>query len=349
MAYASETHAGDAGHGGQPVGRPVASAANWLGAVVSLALVAGVGVWGYKLLVRDVSGIPVVKANSDPMRVAPDDPGGLPAEHMGFSVNSVAGTGLAEAPADTLRLAPPPAGLAEEDVPLGSVRAEARPETAPESPETLALASVPAGTEAPEVQADGTAQSLADRAVAADLSENDAIQALANQIAAGIKPLTEQDLSNAPEVTTQLSDPDADAAVDTAPNPLAALPGVARSPRPAIRPRGLQTASLSPAIVPVALNASEAEIAADAVPVGTRLVQLGAYESPEVARAEWDRLNARFGDYLQDKSRIVQKASSGGRTFYRLRAMGFDDIADARRFCAAFVAGRADCIPLVTR
>jgi hypothetical protein len=45
----------------------------------------------------------------------------------------------------------------------------------------------------------------------------------------------------------------------------------------------------------------------------------------------------------------VQKASSGGRVFYRLRAMGFDDLGDARRFCSALVAENADCIPVVTR
>jgi hypothetical protein len=60
-------------------------------------------------------------------------------------------------------------------------------------------------------------------------------------------------------------------------------------------------------------------------------------------------LNGRFGAYLEGKSRIVQEASSGGRTFYRLRAHGFIDIADARRFCSALVAENADCIPVVTR
>jgi len=35
---------------------------NYAGAAVSLALIVGVGVWGYKLVVRDVSGIPVVRA-----------------------------------------------------------------------------------------------------------------------------------------------------------------------------------------------------------------------------------------------------------------------------------------------
>jgi len=68
-----------------------------------------------------------------------------------------------------------------------------------------------------------------------------------------------------------------------------------------------------------------------------------------VARQEWDRLSDRFGEYLEDKNRVIQKAQSGGRTFYRLRALGFADLSDARRFCSALVAEKAECIPVVTR
>ena len=88
---------------------------------------------------------------------------------------------------------------------------------------------------------------------------------------------------------------------------------------------------------------------ADAVPIGSKLAQLGAFDSAETARGEWDKLNLRFGDYLGDKTRVVQKATSGGRTFYRLRAMGFADIADARRFCAVLAAEKAECIPVTLR
>jgi hypothetical protein len=52
---------------------------------------------------------------------------------------------------------------------------------------------------------------------------------------------------------------------------------------------------------------------------------------------------------LTGKTRIVQAAQSGGRTFYRLRAMGFADEADSRRFCSALVAERAACIPVAVR
>jgi hypothetical protein len=99
----------------------------------------------------------------------------------------------------------------------------------------------------------------------------------------------------------------------------------------------------------IATPATVTELAADSLPKGTRLVQLGAFDTPQTARAQWDTLNGRFGAYLDGKSRVIQEASSGGRTFYRLRAHGFEDIADARRFCSALVAENADCIPVVTR
>ena len=88
---------------------------------------------------------------------------------------------------------------------------------------------------------------------------------------------------------------------------------------------------------------------ASAVLPGTNLVQLGAYDSPDVARQEWARLEARFESFLLGKQRVIQSAQGGGRTFYRLRAVGFADISDARRFCAALTAEGAGCIPVVAR
>lgn len=85
------------------------------------------------------------------------------------------------------------------------------------------------------------------------------------------------------------------------------------------------------------------------LPAGTRLVQLGAFDSAEVAREQWDILSARFEDYMGGKSRVIEKAQTGGKTFYRLRAMGFADLADSRRFCSVLMAAKAACIPVATR
>ncbi len=92
-------------------------ATNLIGAAISLGLVIGVAIWGYKLLVRDVTGIPVVRALEGPMRVQPENPGGDAADHQGLAVNAVAADGTAAPPADTLILAPRPVDLTGEDQP----------------------------------------------------------------------------------------------------------------------------------------------------------------------------------------------------------------------------------------
>ena len=75
---------------------------NFLGTAGSLFLVAGIGVWGYELVMRDVSGVPVVRAIEGPMRVQPEHPGGEPADNQGLAVNAVAAQGVASPPADQL-------------------------------------------------------------------------------------------------------------------------------------------------------------------------------------------------------------------------------------------------------
>lgn len=138
---------------------------NYAGAALSLALIAGVGFWGYKLIVRDVSGIPVVRAMEGEMRVLPDNPGGDVALYTGLAVNEVAAVGEAGGPEDRLVLAPATSGLAQEDLEIQPVIvAEAEPLVA----EALNAADVPT-TDAEPSDAD--------------------ILALADQIAAGFAPL----------------------------------------------------------------------------------------------------------------------------------------------------------------
>ena len=85
-----------------------------VGAFVSLAVLAGVVVWAYRLGVRDATDVPVVRAVEGPMRVRPDDPGGAQAAHQGRAVYDV----MADAPPplETIVIAPPPERLSAEDV-----------------------------------------------------------------------------------------------------------------------------------------------------------------------------------------------------------------------------------------
>ena len=294
--------------------------ANVAGAALSLALIIGVGVWGYKLLVRDVSGIPVVRAVSGEMRVRPEDPGGQLAQHQGLSVNAVAAQGTAEQPADALRLAPRPVDLTQDDIVQ------------------------PAALVAPGQQG----QEMADAEVAVTTPDVSAalpagnVDELVAQLTEGVEPLA--DLSaDVDEVVAQVTETvvaevQVAAALD--------VPGVRASLRPRKRPASRPVVTEAAAALPAG---GVVDVDPASLPAGTRLAQLGAFDSAEVAREQWVELQGRFSVYLEGKKRVIQKAKSGGRVFYRLRAHGFEDITDARRFCSALVAENADCIPVVTR
>ncbi|MBD3765933.1 MAG: SPOR domain-containing protein, partial [Rhodobacterales bacterium] len=91
---------------------------NLAGAVSSVALLLGLAFWGYRVAVRDVQGVPVVRAIEGPMRIPHPDPGGTIAPHLGLAVNAVPAAGGAAPVADRLVLAPRPADLTDEDLAL---------------------------------------------------------------------------------------------------------------------------------------------------------------------------------------------------------------------------------------
>lgn len=308
-----------------PVMSQVGQIVNWAGAFVSLGLVVGMAVWAFQLASRDVSGVPVIRALEGPMRSAPEDPGGMQADHQGLAVNRLAeGAEAADVP-DTLVLAPPPVELVPVAMSSASLGAEAL--QAPPTPEAAAAQT----------------QILIDTlmARAADAADED----VANPIA----PDAVAEAEAAEEVATTTPTPRATDMAAAAERVIAAsIPGVSLSIRPAERPMTIY-ASSSRAEAAGPLGAAVRELDGATLPEGTRLVQLGAFDRPEIAQAEWDRLLVQFPDYFEGRARVIQSASSGGQTFYRLRAHGFEDLAASRRFCAALVARNAPCIPVTVR
>lgn len=318
----------------RPAHSGVSRALNVLGAVLSVALIAGLINWGYTLVMRDVTGIPVVRALEGPMRMQPENPGGVAADYQGLAVNTIAAEGQAEGPAESVTLAPAPVALADEDLPAMS-GAEVSAVMMAEADEVMATPALPEG-----VAPDPMAVALA----------------LAEAVSDGVEPLSgdEADLTmvSAPAFAAEpAAEPDPAPETNRIP---ASVPGVAVSPRPLRRPQDLVVTRAALTTAPViasvpAAGSTVREVAPDTLPAGTRLVQLGAFDSADVARAEWDQLALRYEDILDGKDRVIEQAQSGGKTFYRLRALGFDDLSDARRFCAAMMAGGAPCIPVVTR
>lgn len=303
---------------------------NIAGGVSSITLILGLAVWGYKLAVRDVNGIPVVRAIEGPMRIAPDDPGGEITAHQGLAVNDVAAAGTASPPPDRLVLAPKPVELALEDGP-GLEQPGAAPEQGAAETESLAATTEELPESAP-IEDEGSASAVAEEqlpAIDADATK----LALAEAIAGTVEPEAAE-----PEANEVLADPPPPGAVTRSPVP---------PPRPA---RAQRTAEAAPAAAGAAVTAAAVtEVDAATLPAGTRLVQLGAFDDAASARREWDRLAGRFGTLLTEKSRVVQTAQSGGRTFYRLRASGFADEGEARRFCSALLAEDTACIPVALR
>ncbi len=279
--------------------------AQFIGAFLSLALAIGIGVWAYKLIMRDVSGIPVIAASSDPMRIAPEDPGGTSAQNQGLSVNAVAEEGSVTNP-QKVTLAPRPVVLVTDDLASKELKQKA---TEALRVSNVEITSLDMNMLADEIVGDGPEPSIADVQIDGNQVENALRLALSGEI--------EQEAEDERQSAASL--------------------------RPRARP-----SDISPAPNRVEL-ASVQEIAPENIPAGTALVQLGAFDSEAIARTEWMRLSQKFPSFMAERSRVIQRADRGGRIFYRLRANGFADLNDARRFCALLVASNADCIPVTVR
>jgi hypothetical protein len=308
---------------------------NISGALISLGLVLGLGYWGYGIAMRDVTGIPVLRAISEPMRISPVDPGGESTAHQGLTVNAVAAVGAVADMPDQFTLAPEPVALIEEDsAGMGGMVSDAASILTDgefSAPEMVETASNPVDPFDPvEIAMPGA---LDDGAVVLDQTQAEAV-AIALAVALG---------ENVGGVALEGS------AFVASPRPKARPQSEANIASSSMSDTGSDTEALQSVSTESVVDTGLAEIAAADIPVGTRLVQLGAFDDRDAAKREWLRLSGQFGDLMTGKSPVVQEAQSGGRAFFRLRAQGFEDEDQARRFCAAILAEGASCIPVAQR
>jgi hypothetical protein len=263
--------------------------ANIVGAFLSFAVFIGVVAWGAKTLMRDSSGVPVVRALEGPPRVAPLDPGGVPASHQGLTVNQVSSSQKTVLVGELLQLAPRPIKLQVEDLPI----------VEPTMNKSFGL------------------QELTKTNV---LIKESMI----------VEPSTDAEVID--KLTSILS-------VSTLSSSMIETPGVMLngSLRPRLRPEsGLQT------ILPLKVVASSRE-----VPLGTLMVQLGAFSDKNTASEAWEKLSTRYGNYFVGKQDIILNGKMAGQEIYRLRVYGFNDINESRRLCSALQGQNAECYPVV--
>ena len=281
----------------------------WTGAALSLFLLAGAIGWSYQLIVRDVNQIPIVRAQLGPLRVAPDNPGGLTAANQGLSVTQLA---VNEKPllSNEIYLAPAAEILNEENLAL-------------KVKEEYESNKVDGAFEIKEVNAENSMNLEA-------LPDQKEVDSRSNDVGVLSKAAFSQkkiEIENAVSLALSITN-----------EPDKSLSWL----RPKIRPVGFYRNG----------NITEDQIVSNEpmpkLPIGSAVVQLGAFDSKSLAESEWQHFEKILGSILIPKKMVVQKAESGGKIFYRLRASGFSDISDARQFCTA-ISDKVACIPVVTR
>ena len=281
----------------------------WTGAALSLSLLAGAIGWSYQLIVRDINQIPIVRAQLGPLRVAPDDPGGLTAANQGLSVTQLA---VNEKPllSNEIHLAPAAEILNAEHLAL-QVTEDVKSNTDD-------------GTfEIKEVNAENSIN-LREVSNEIEVDTSSKKEVVLSKVAFSQKKI---EIENAVSLALSITD-----------DPVDSLTLLRPKIRPMISHRNNKTTGDQ-----VVNNEPISNL-----PIGSAVVQLGAFENKNLAKSEWQRFEKLLGSILFSKKMIVQKAESGGKIFYRLRASGFDDISDARQFCSA-ISDRVACIPVVTR
>lgn len=315
----------------------VARLTHYLGALVSVVLMIALAVWGYQLVVRDVSGVPVIRAVQGEPRIAPDEPGGMLSDREGLAVNTVA-AGTESAQVERVAIAPAPTALDGQDVAMGELGATAR--------EPAAIEDAVEETGAPTIATTD--------AEAARLAEIEA-EAEAAEMTTGVPavaPGETDSVSVAAAVTDANGQPALDTAIAAALVEAGATPSFAPG-RPVPRPRSIAASAPVAAVAEPAASGAPAVTTAEA-PVetpplqlasGAPLVQIGAFDSGAIAESEWGRISGRYADLFAGKAPVVQQHKAGGRTFYRLRIAGFESRDEARKFCAALIAAGNDCIP----
>ena len=322
---------------------------HYVGALVSVGLIVILAVWGFKLVVRDVSGVPVIRAVEGAARTAPDNPGGELTARTGLAVNSVA-AGSEAAPVDRVAIAPQPTALNGQDVAMGDLGASAQepshPVELPLMDDAARVIARPDGEVAAPLAADAVANATISDAPAAEAAVNEVVTDLAGNEARDVAittALAEAVVAVPPGLVAKSDRP--------APRPRRVAAAAAAAPAPAAAAARPAAAESRPAAAPeAARETAPAEAPAETrVASGASLVQIGAFDSDKLAKGEWNRVSGKFGALFAGKGMVIQKHETNGRAFWRLRAAGFGSKDEARRFCAALIAEGIDCIPATAK
>lgn len=257
--------------------------------------------------------VPVVRADSTPIKVRPKDPGGMAVPDRDKLVYKRM-NGESAPPSGMERLLPP----AEEPAPVPAV------------PRPNAMAEAPQPAQAP-AQPMAAAEAPAAPLPPAATQPPPAAQP-APQVAAAPTP---------PPIPNTPTSPVKDGApVSLAPKPLQTSPAPAAEPT---RPKTQAPVSAAKSTAPAATRGA----APSAASANAYRIQLGAVRSDAAARKEWQRLKTRHKDVLGGLALSVVRADLGAKgVYYRLRAGPFADRDRAAAACGKLKADKVPCFPV---
>lgn len=290
---------------------------------VVVAVIVGAGGWAFygervmTMFAGSDSEIPTLRADISPIKVRPENPGGLQVpdrDKLVYNRIQNGGSATSNNGAAVERLLPPP----ETPLPMPKTTSIARL-AAPEPTASPTISNTPKISDV--TSAVKPAPAPAAPAVPKTLNE---LTTQSNPVPAiqktGPTRLSKQTPAAAPKATAPL-------AVSKVATPRAA------APQPA------QTAKVT-----TRANASTSSKGAPTSKVYR--VQLAAARTPEAARKEWDRLRRGNLDILGDLGLSVTRIDLGGSkgVFYRLRAGPLDGDKEARALCKILAQRKIGCL-----
>jgi len=267
--------------------------------------------WGTGKMASDE--LPVVRAESMPEKVKPEQPGGMVVEHQGIEVLNPGET--AESTQRVERLLPRP------EIPAPPEPLPEAPQTAESAPEGLQPGSMTAQAEpgAPliveESTADMTESPVPDEEASEDEPAEIAGQGIAKPIPKPEGGAAESGAAGGEDAIARLLEqqPVETANGDKAP--------AAETPAPS--PAGSQVAALT---------------------AGDVVLQLSSVKSQAAATTEWKRLTAAHPGLLGDRPLALEKAEVQGTTYYRVQTGPFPSREAAADICAKLKARNQDCL-----
>jgi hypothetical protein len=344
--------------------------------IIGAVLLGLVAAWGFTT--RHRGGVPVIEAQSGPLKVKPANPGGLQVADAGQSILNGDADGkqtLAPAPetpapqglkaqGQAARAAPaaaPPPPVAPAGAPQAKAAAAASPPAAeaatPEEPRVPPSKEQRVASRAPGVP-EGSSATVGGASIRLIPTAKPPGPVAGNEppppprpglksaarfapavVVAQATPAPAQTTAPAAE-PTQPAQPMPDTTTQSAPMQSTPLPPPATQATPAA---AAPPAPAAPAAAPAA--APPATKAAAATGHGKHpVVQFASLGSGPAALAEWHRLMKAYPDILGDHTPNITKFDHDGKTYWRVRTGGFGNLADAVQLCQKVRSRGGMCI-----